>query len=225
MPDSATTAIGIIDECAATRLGLAEMLRGFGGYEVVASVGSVLEFISACDGRPVHIVLMDPGAPANDGVSAIAWLHARLPAARLLAFGAKSSVVRMLEATEQGACGYLPKHVEPEGVRLALDEIRVKGCYHHAALMRELMGKGAAPKPVARLPELTDRELDVLRQLAVNAQYTCERIADVLGIGLSSVKTHMKNLYKKLDVHSKTEAVLEALKLGLLSLADLHPAV
>ena len=110
-------------------------------------------------------------------------------------------------------------------VRLALDEIRVKGCYHHAALMRELMGKGAAPKPVARLPELTDRELDVLRQLAVNAQYTCERIADVLGIGLSSVKTHMKNLYKKLDVHSKTEAVLEALKLGLLSLADLHPAV
>jgi DNA-binding NarL/FixJ family response regulator len=122
----------------------------------------------------------------------------------------------LFEAICAGACGYLLKGTPRERLLAAISELREGGSPMSPEVARKsvVMFQKVAP-PKNRDSQLTPREFQILRQLADGHNYkTC---ADQLSLSLHTVRFHIRNIYEQLHVHSKSEAVLKALRSGLIS--------
>jgi DNA-binding NarL/FixJ family response regulator len=166
--------------------------------------------------------LVDLGLPDVDGVSLVRQLTAAHPTLPLVILTVCTDERRILEAFRAGACGYLFKEDLASTLAPALDEAVAGGAPMSRAVARLLLaqvrGDGradAAVVPGDPRPDLTSRERQVIEQLARGLSY--DDVAQVLEISPNTVRTHVRAIYEKLAVSSKTEAVLMALRLGLVS--------
>jgi len=168
---------------------------------------------------PFVAVCVDLGLPDGDGTEIVRWLVERQPDLPVIVVTVHRSDRRILAALRAGACGYLLK--EHVGTRLAsaVEEAIDGGAPMSPAIARRLISLVAALPAVdvrhRPQPELTDRELTVIRTFSEGLTY--QQAAATLGISLNTLRTHVRNIYEKLAVGSRTEAVLSALELGLLS--------
>ena len=151
------------------------------------------------------LAVVDLGLPDRSGIELIAALAAR--GLRALAFTAFDGKTQVEGAIRAGAVGYLLKGEPLERVLVQLDECLDGGTPVSSRVARHLF---EALRPQAAQPQLTARENDVLVCLMRGDSY--QHCADVLGIGLGTVQTHVKNLYRKLDVSSRSEAIAWALE-------------
>lgn len=186
----------LVEDDARFALAVCRVLEAHGWSAV--HVGSAAEALR--DERVFDLALVDLGLPDQSGAQLIAALHQRH--LRALAFTVFDDKQQVEGAIRAGAVGYLLKGEPLDRVLVQLEECLEGGMPVSSRVSRHLF---EALRPPAPTVQLTAREHDVLDCLMRGDSY--QRCADALGIGLGTVQTHVKNLYRKLDVSSRSEAI------------------
>ncbi len=202
--------IVIADDHAVVRQGLRMLLSLDPELDIVGEAANGQQALQAAHELHPDVVLMDLMMPVMDGIEAIGRVRKELPETEVVALTSVLEDTTVIGAIRAGAIGYLLKDSGSDELVRAI-KAAVNGQVQlspqaAAYLMREVR----APEPV---DELTDRELDVLRLLA--AGLSNKEIAYSLTIGEKTVKTHVSNILSKMNVVSRTQAALHAVKMGL----------
>lgn len=209
----AITTIAIVDDHRVVSTSLKLYLESFDDLRVVGIASSgelLLEHLAAW--RP-QIVLQDLLLPGGiDGIETTRRVIQRAPDVRVIALTASFDEARMVGVLKAGARGYVRKDADPEVLLTAIRAVARGRAYIDPAAAAQLASAGAAE-------DLTARELDVLRELALGQSN--KEIAATLGIGEETVKTHVGHLFAKLQVENRGQAIVQALKRGLVALDDL----
>lgn len=187
----------------------------------VGEASSGAEALRVVEALKPDLVLMDVHMPNMDGPTTAAALLARYPGMKILAWTVSESSDDLLRMIKAGCSGYILKDAGPDELEHALmaalrSESPVPRRMIPAVLRRVVDAAVLSqPTPVA----LTSREMQILRGIAKG--HTTKRLARDLGLATSSVETHLRNLFKKLGVNNRGEAVSAALKIGLITFGDL----
>jgi DNA-binding NarL/FixJ family response regulator len=211
-----TTRVLIVEDDPAFRQRFADIVSGGATLELVAAVGTRAEGLAALRRPSLDVLLCDLGLPDGDGADVVREarrLHPRLDAMVVTVFGDEPHVMRSLEA---GATGYLLKDSLPEDFLATIALLRSGGSPIHPTIARRLLMRFtdvSRRTPVSEV-ELTAREREVLR--LVSRGYRTPEIATLLAISAHTVSSHIKNIYGKLEVTSRGEAVYEASRLRLI---------
>lgn len=164
------------------------------------------------------IVLMDIQMPVMDGIAATEALKSRHPQVKIVITTVFDDEDRIFHAILAGADGYLLKDETPESLHRALQEVMTGGAPMSPAIARKsllLLRRGPVkPQVTPDDPMLSDREQEILEHLSKGLRY--EEVADNLSISAGTVRKHIENIYRKLQVHNKTAAVEAGKKRGLL---------
>jgi DNA-binding NarL/FixJ family response regulator len=177
--------------------------------------------LRALEALKPDLVLMDVHMPQMDGPATARAVLSKFPATKVVAWtvsDASDDLFRMMQA---GCSGYVLKDVGPSELeRALLSALRSESPVPRRMIPDVLRRVGeTAPLPGPVAVKLTSREMEILRAAAKGR--TSKRIARDLGLAVSSVETHFHNLFKKLGATNRLEAVSSALKLGLITYADL----
>jgi DNA-binding NarL/FixJ family response regulator len=203
--------IVIADDHAVVRQGLRMLLSLDTELEIVGEAPNGKEALQLARQLEPDVVLMDLMMPVMDGIEAIKHLRREMPDVEIVALTSVQEDSTVIAAIRAGAIGYMLKDSGADELIRAI-KAAVNGQVQlspqaAAFLMREVRHE---EEPVE---ELTERELDVLRLLA--AGLANKEIAYTLAIGEKTVKTHVSNILGKLNVSSRTQAALHAVRIGL----------
>ena len=207
----------IVDDHKVVQRGLLGFLKTEADIEVVgeAQDGSqALEILSELDaeGRRPNVVLMDLQMPVMDGVQATREIRSRYDDVEVVVLTSFVEEERVHAALEAGASGYLLKDADVDEVSNAIRSAHRGEVHLDASVARRLMASLRAPKE-DRLGALTEREREILRMVA--AGKANKQIAEELVISERTARTHVSNILRKLDLASRTQAALWAVREGL----------
>jgi DNA-binding NarL/FixJ family response regulator len=205
----------VVDDQALIREGIASLLGIEPGIEVVGTAADGRAAVElAVETRP-DVVLMDVRMPVLDGVRAAGLLRERLPSCRVLMLTTFDDEEYVLSALRAGAGGYLLKDLPARDLAQAVRLAHAGVDQHDAAAIRRLVSAldRSAP-PVGPRPELTERELAVLRLIARGASN--REIAAQLFVSEGTVKNHVSHILSRLGMRDRTQAAIYARERGLL---------
>lgn len=205
----------IADDHPVVRAGLAGLLSDEPGFEVVAEASDGDEAVRLAAATRPDVVLMDLRMPRVDGVEATARIaggEAGDPPPRVLILTTYETDDQIIAAIEAGAAGYLLKAAPQAEIVAGIRSVAAGQSALSPQVAVRLVERMRRPEPAALL---TPRETDVLRLVA--SGHSNKQIATVLGIGESTVKTHLLKVFDKLGVADRTRAVTLAMERGLLS--------
>jgi len=213
------TTILLADDQIITRQGIRELLEREADFEVVGEADHTLEAISLAHELKPDVVVMQARRPSLGGVECIKRLKAEHPRTAVLILTMYDEEEYIAELLRAGAAGYLLKTIRIEELVQAIRSVCAGEFVCDAALVQRILKRAARPQPVALDcgQHLTRREAEVLELAARLSNYD---IAAHLGLSERTVKGHFTNIFQKMNVGSRTEAVLEALKCGWISLED-----
>lgn len=206
--------IAIVEDQERLRAGLCALLAGEADFRVCGAYESMERALPALEREPPAILLADIGLPGMNGIEGVRRLRARHPDVLALMLTVHADDERVFEAVCAGASGYLLKDTPPERLVEALRELAAGGAPLTPEIARKVVGmfqRIVPPREAAQ--RLTERELEVLQALTEGHSY--KTAARALGIALDTVRFHIRAIYAKLHVHSKSEAVLAALRRGI----------
>lgn len=210
-----TVRIVVTDDHSVVRQGLRMFLELDGDIEIVGEAANGAEAVELAKTLQPDVVLMDLLMPVMDGISAITAIRNEAPGVEVVALTSVLEDASVVGAIRAGAIGYLLKDTNADELRRAVKAAAEGQVQLSPEAAVRLMREVRAPET----PEtLTDRETDVLRLLA-DGQSNKE-IARNLSIGEKTVKTHVSSILAKLGVQSRTQAVLAAMRSGLIPAAD-----
>ena len=205
----------IADDHPVVRAGLAGLLSDEPGFDVVAEASDGDEAVRLANATQPDVVLMDLRMPGVDGVAATARIvggEAGSPPPRVLILTTYESDDQILAAIEAGASGYLLKAAPQAEIVAGIRSVAAGQSALSPQVAVRLVERMRRPEPET---VLTARELDVLRLVATG--HSNKQIAAKLGIGESTVKTHLLKVFDKLGVADRTRAVTLAMERGLLT--------
>lgn len=209
----------LVEDDASTRAYLEDAVSARPELHLAAAVGSVAEAREQLASKSIDVLLTDLGLPDGTGIELIDEASARGGILSLVVtvFGDEEHVV---EAIEAGAMGYLLKDQSPDDVGRAILDMIAGGSPMSPAIARYLLRRMHDDRPEAAgdAPTLSDREREVLGYIVKG--FTYAEIAGLTGISPHTVSTHIRKMYRKLSVHSRGEAVYEALQLGIVRSDD-----
>lgn len=212
----------VADDHAIVRKGICALLATEPRIEVVGEAHDGHEAISAAQRLSPDVILMDLVMPGMDGLEATRRLTGSEPAARILVLTSFHGDDQVFPAIKAGALGYLLKDSGPEELIEAIQQVHRGESSLHPSIARRLLRELSAPKKRATGTErLTEREIEVLRLLAQGQSN--RGISTVLSISEATVRTHVSNILSKLNLCSRTQAALYALKEGLATLSETEP--
>jgi two-component system, NarL family, response regulator LiaR len=212
-----TIRVLIVDDHSMVRAGLRKFLKRDPELEVVDEAADGTEAIAKARQWRPDVVLMDLLLPGIDGVEAIAAIRREFPETQVLVLTAVFDSALVAQAIRAGAIGYLFKDAHAAQLRAALKAAAVGQVYLAPEASTALLHELRAPH---RPEPLTKREMAVLRLLAQGQ--TNREIAQHLKVSEDTVKTHVRHIMAKLGVQSRTQAIIVAMRLGLLT-RDLPP--
>ena len=205
----------LVDDHPTTRRGLKEVLEDTGGFEVVAQAADGLEAVRTAEESRPDVIVMDVMMPRKDGVEACRDILDLLPETKVLMLTASTVDDAVIEAIAAGATGFVQKYSGSDelvdvvrGVaegRLMIPDDAVRRVF-------KLIRGGAHLRPVPK--PLTVREREILTQFARGKSYA--RIAEALGVTMTTVRNAVYRVQDKLEVESKQEIVVWAVRNGLL---------
>lgn len=205
--------VAIVEDDRTIREGLAALIDGTAGYRCTATFRSMEDALARPWTEAPDVVLLDIGLPGMSGIKGLPLLRARLPRAALLVLTVYDDDERIFEALCAGASGYLLKKTPPAKLLESLGEALHGAPMSPEVALRVLKLFREIRPPEAGDYDLTAHELKLLKLLVEGHNY--QSAAQELGVAFSTVNFHMQNIYGKLQVHSKSEAVAKALKQGL----------
>jgi DNA-binding NarL/FixJ family response regulator len=210
----------IVDDHGVVRRGVRSYLSIFEDIEVVGEAANGREALDrlhsmAADGGAPDVVLMDLAMEPIDGVEATRELQATMPEVEVVAVTSLVDQSRVQAALEAGASGYLVKDAAPEELAVAIRAARRGEVHIDAALARSLMESLHSSRDETRDPfdELSEREIEILRLIADG--HANKEIARRLVISERTARTHVSNILRKLELSSRTQAALLAVREGL----------
>jgi DNA-binding NarL/FixJ family response regulator len=216
--------LAIVEDDAPYRAALRDLFSVDPAFSVEGSYDSAVSLLASVRalsevGKPApwDLVLMDIELPRIDGIEATARLRATWPKVSVVMLTSFEDPQRILGAICAGASGYLLKKTEPSEV---LEEVRAivgGGSPLTPSVARSILSvlRNGAPAPTAREGhwDLTEREMDVLRGLVLGHAY--KEVAGNLNVSLDTVRSHVRSIYQKMQVHSVSQAVARAIRAGI----------
>ncbi len=196
--------VAIIEDDETIREGYAFLIGNTPGYTIAGTYPSAEDALKKIDDVAPDVLLLDVELPGISGIDALPRLKKLLPDTHILILTVYEQEMLIFRALGSGASGYLTKNTPPEKIVAAIHEVMEGGGPMSAHIARMVISsfKRNDTSP------LTRRETEILEQIATGKSR--KRIADELFIDLETVKSHIKNIYHKLDVHSKADAIKAA---------------
>jgi DNA-binding NarL/FixJ family response regulator len=212
----------VVDDHPIVRRGTAGMIADDPGLVVVGQGSDGQEALQLVAELAPDVLVIDVSMPHLDGVQATRQLRERGERLGILMLSAGGEDEQILEALKAGANGYLLKHAPDELLLESIKRIaRGEPAVMQPEVTRVLLQGVTAPRttpPASLVEPLSDREMEVLRQVAQDREN--KEVARILGISDRTVQQHLANIYGKLQVNSRTGAVLKALRLGWITLEE-----
>lgn len=209
----------LVDDHKVVRQGLKLFLATQPDINVVGEADNGMAALSAVAQYQPDVVLMDLLMPQMDGIAATQQIKGKYPDVEVIVLTSFTEDHQITAVIKAGAIGYLLKDVEPTELASAIRAAQRGEVHLHPEVARRLMQSiGPKDTPVHAEP-LTEREIEVLRALARGESN--KQIADTLVVSEKTVKAHVSNILGKLGLQSRTQAVLYALRHGMVSLEDI----
>jgi DNA-binding NarL/FixJ family response regulator len=200
----------LVDDHELIRAGLAGAFSRAGGFEVVGQAGSVAEALEVARATTPDVVVTDLRLPDGSGLDVVRTLRSERPDLALVVLTMDAGDDRLFAAMDAGASGFVGKHMPSEDVITAARHALVAPTTFTASgLVEAMLRRRNAPGP-----RLTEREAEVLALLAEGLGVA--QIAQSLYVAESTAKAHISKIYEKLGAANRAQALMAALRLGLL---------
>jgi len=205
--------IALVEDDPTLRESLAEIIESEPRWKLAGSFADAESALASLAAEPAHLVLMDIQLPGMSGIECVAELKEASPDTLVMMVTVYDNNDRIFDALAAGASGYLLKRDIPNKLLEALDDLLAGGSPMSSAIARKVVQhfQRDSAQRHAEL-KLTPREQEILDLLVKGALY--KEIAWELGIGVETVRTHLHNIYGKLHVRTRTEAVVKYLGRG-----------
>lgn len=215
LPLPLETTVAIVEEDEPIREGWARALEELGGYRVTGKFGSGEEALAGIPKSPPDFVLMDITLPGMSGIECTRELKRQVPYVEVLMFTMLCDLDGILDALRAGANGYLLKRTSPTALKAAMEEVRIGGVPMSPYVVRLLVehvrrptgGNLVSEEIPRRVEHLSPKETEILKLLTAGSPY--KEIAEKLEIHIDTVRTHIRRAYRKLRVHSRTDAAIK----------------
>ncbi len=198
--------VSIVEDDEDIRQSLAILINGTNGFVCSHHYGECASAIADIERHTPDVLLMDIGLPGMSGIEGIKIIKLRVPNIDIIVLTAHENDNYVFESLCAGACGYLIKDTTPARLLEAIKEIHGGGAPMSTQIARMVVSSFKRKTDST----LSPREMDVLNHLCVSHSY--KMIAEKLFISEETVRRHIKSIYRKLEVHSKSEAVAKALR-------------
>ncbi len=212
MTDLSTIRVIIVDDHDMVRSGLELLIGGFEDLEMVAQASSAEEAIALCESLKPDVVLMDMVMPGMDGITATRNIRASYPGTQVIALTSFKDTNMVQSALQAGAIGYLLKNVSVDDLASAIRAAHAGRPVLAPEATQAIID--SVKQTQSQRYDLTEREVEVLGLMVEGL--TNAQIAQALAISRSTVKAHASNIFLKLSVASRTEAVSLALQQHLI---------
>jgi len=213
-----TLRVLLADDHTLLREGLRRSLEE-AGVEVVAEAGDGDEAVTLATEHQPDVVLMDVSMPRTGGVEATRIIRSRLPDVQVVILTMHVDASIVTEAVRAGAAGYLVKDCRTDDIVALLDAVASGEAALSADLASSMLTEAQRPDPgpaAASEPLLTPREEEVLQLIAGGSSTT--EVAKAMYISTKTVRHHLSSIYDKLDSRDRTEAVVRAVRMGIIRL-------
>ncbi len=208
-----TIRVLIVDDDDEIRKGLAWVIDHSTGFVCVGSHAHFDDALVTIEDDAPDVVLMDIGMPEKSGIECVEILKERYPDIRCLMLTVHSDDEKIFQSLRMGAVGYLLKKNPSEALLEAIREAYAGGAPMSTEVARKVLGYFQQQKNDRLSSSLSKRELEVLQALIDG--YTYKAIADKLFVSTNTISFHLRNIYAKLHVRSRAEAVAKAVRGGL----------
>jgi DNA-binding NarL/FixJ family response regulator len=199
--------VAIVEDDAGVRRSLEWLLKSSTEFACVGACGSAEEALRLLPKAAPQVVLMDINLPNRSGIECTARLKELAPGAQVVMITVYDESEKVFNALRAGASGYILKRAAPERILQAIREVHAGGVPMSSEIARKVLGAFREPAPAASDEErLSRREQEILESLAQGCSN--KEIADKLSISIETVTWHLRHIYGKLHVRSRTQAAL-----------------
>lgn len=203
--------VAIIEDQQHIREGLAALIHGTAGFRCTDVFPSAEDALLAFGTTPPDVALVDIGLPGISGIEAVRRLKAKYPDLLCLILTVYEDNERIFDALCAGACGYLLKKTPPARLLESIREAASGGSPMSPEIARRVITLFREIRPAPPVPhDLTPHELRLLKLIVEGHNYKTAALE--LSVSVNTVSFHMRHIYEKLQVHSKSEAVAKALR-------------
>jgi DNA-binding NarL/FixJ family response regulator len=215
--------VAVVDDQRLFARGLSGLVGMLPETEVVGVAYDGEEAVELCRKEEPDVVLMDISMPKMDGISATREIRDLLPQTAVVILTAHEDDEHVFEGIKAGAQGYLLKDAELEDLSRAIRTVHAGNTIIAPDLAQKMLNafqSGDSPTGKGLAPPLTERELEVIRALARGK--SDRQIAHALGISEKTVNNHTSNIYRKLHLFDRTQAVIYAVREGIIDVEELE---
>jgi DNA-binding NarL/FixJ family response regulator len=197
--------VGIIEDEAEIRDSLKILIHGSEGFSCLHVFSTAEEAMAAIPGLELDVVLTDIHLPGKSGIDCVAELKPLCPTVQFLMCTSFEDTESVFKALKSGATGYLTKTTQASKLLDAIVEVHNGGSPMSSNIARKIVSSFQQTEENKELEKLSQREQQILSLLSKGLRY--KEIADKLFVSTETVRTHIRNIYQKLQVNSRTEAL------------------
>lgn len=202
----------IVDDHEALREGLAALL-GAAGHEVLGSAGNVAAAMDLVEQAQPEVALVDIRLPDGSGIELARQVLRAMPELGVILYTGDADAELLYDGLDSGARGYALKAGSMDELVGAIERVAEGGTYVDPRLDRILF----SPRATARVPQLSPREREIMHLMAQGL--TAEQIGDQLSVSIETVRTHVRNVIRKLKARNRVHAIALALERGEIALS------
>lgn len=203
----------VVEDDHRVRTFLAALIEGFGEFSVTAGCGSAEEALERLEEASPDIILLDINLPGMSGLDFITEVRDRGITAEVVMLTMYEDRDHLLAALKRGATGYILKGADSREILTALEEVVRGGAPMSPPIARLLVEEFKGEKMSSPDTTLSAREREVL--LGISRGRSEKRLSEELRLSVHTIHTHIKNIYRKLQVNSRTEAIISARRRGI----------
>ncbi len=203
------TRVSVVEDDAGIRESLSIVINGSVGFRCISAYPNAEIALQEIPRNAPDVVLMDINLPKMSGIECVAKLKAVCPTLHFIMLTVYADNEKIFRSLQSGATGYLLKQTPPAEILSAIDEVVRGGSPMSSAIARKVVMHFQHITPTNPTEALSKREQELL-DLISKGQHN-KQVSDNLGISVETVRTHLRNIYEKLQVNSRTEAVIKYL--------------
>lgn len=204
----------LVDDHDLVRAGTRQYLERAENIVVVGEAGNHVQAKQIISDEQPDLVFMDIKMPEQGGIEITRWVRTKYPNIKVVMLSAYDDDPYIMAALDAGANGYVLKNTSPAKLITAVETVMEGGSALDPAITTKVMGLLTSSRQDTDSADLSDRELEVLRLTAKGL--TNREIGQALSISNRTAQGHLRKIFNKLDVNSRTEAVTKAISLGLM---------
>jgi DNA-binding NarL/FixJ family response regulator len=189
---------------------LSLLIEGVEDFELAGSFPNAQRLIPRVEQSKPDVILMDINMPGLSGIDAVKEVHEHFPAIRILMQTVFDEEDKVFASLCAGASGYVLKNTPPDRMLQAIREVAEGGVFFTPAIAAKVMSSFQQPLAEPEFIQLTDREKEVLQHMIHGYQF--KAIAEKIFLSYETVHSHVKKIYEKLHVNSKSAAVAKAIR-------------